>query len=154
MRAVPLIAIISFAGLAACSADKAADDGTTSSDAAETTADETAIDLAALPVSDAACPMLNQMRAWPARDAAAPVDPLTNAVGLGADGQYDWNGEAVSFETLRQYLELTATMVPAPPLTLRVEPDDNCDRVREVVNMIEEVVDCSGGTCALEYPQN
>ena len=145
--------MIALAGLAACSAEEAGD-GTTLSHSADTTAGETAADLAALPVSDPACPMLNQMRAWPATDASAPADPLANTAGLGADGQYDWNGEPVPFDTLRQYLEVTTTMSPVPPLTLRVAPEDNCNRVREVVNMIEEVVDCSGGTCALEYPQN
>ncbi len=140
------------AALAACSGAPETNDEAAEGDAVE-------IDLSAISVSDSDCPMINQMRAWPPNQLElAPgvdpdnlTDPIANRITLQADDQYGWNEGPIAFETLRQYLEITATMVPPPMLVVGLGPDDNCERVRQLVNMIEETVDCRGGTCELEY---
>jgi hypothetical protein len=50
----------------------------------------------------------------------APIEPVRNRVGLGAGGLPSWNGTAVNFVTLRQYLDLTETMNPVPLLLLQI----------------------------------
>ena len=52
-----------------------------------------------------------------------PIDPVKNKVVITAQGQILWNGNAVSPEQLRQYLELSQQIQPIPELHLQPEPE-------------------------------
>jgi len=45
-----------------------------------------------------------------------PVDPIKNEVYISPTNQILWNGEPVTRQTLRQYLDITVTMNPVPEL--------------------------------------
>ena len=62
-----------------------------------------------------------------------PIDPVKNKVVITAQGQILWNGNAVSPEQLRQYLELSQQIQPIPELHLQPEPDARCELVDEVL---------------------
>jgi len=52
-----------------------------------------------------------------------PIDPVKNKVVITAQGQILWNGNPVSPEQLRQYLELSQQINPIPELHLQPEPE-------------------------------
>jgi len=62
-----------------------------------------------------------------------PIDPVKNKVVITAQGQILWNGNAVSPEQLRQYLELSQQIQPIPELHLQPEPDARYELVDEVL---------------------
>jgi biopolymer transport protein ExbD len=45
-----------------------------------------------------------------------PIDPIKNEVYISPTDQILWNGEPVTTQTLRQYLDITVTMTPVPEL--------------------------------------
>src|SRR5690348_6390332 len=47
-----------------------------------------------------------------------PIQPLKNTVGVTAQNVITWNGNPVSMDQLRQYLEVTQQMNPVPELHL------------------------------------
>jgi biopolymer transport protein ExbD len=62
-----------------------------------------------------------------------PIDPVKNKVVITAAGQILWNGDPVSQEQLRQYLELSQQIQPIPELHLQPEPDAKYVLVDEVL---------------------
>ena len=62
-----------------------------------------------------------------------PIDPVKNKVVITAQGQILWNGNPVSPEQLRQYLELSQQINPIPELHLQPEPDARYELVDEVL---------------------
>jgi biopolymer transport protein ExbD len=62
-----------------------------------------------------------------------PIDPVKNKVVITAQGQILWNGNAVSPEQLRQYLELSQQIQPVPELHLQPEPEARYELVDEVL---------------------
>ncbi|HKH29305.1 MAG TPA: biopolymer transporter ExbD [Sphingomicrobium sp.] len=62
-----------------------------------------------------------------------PIDPVKNKVVITAQGQILWNGNAVSPEQLRQYLELSQQIQPIPELHLQPEPEARYELVDEVL---------------------
>jgi biopolymer transport protein ExbD len=62
-----------------------------------------------------------------------PIDPVKNKVVITAAGQILWNGNPVSPEQLRQYLELSQQIQPIPELHLQPEPDAKYVLVDEVL---------------------
>ena len=62
-----------------------------------------------------------------------PIDPVKNKVVITAQGQILWNGNPVSPEQLRQYLELSQQINPIPELHLQPEPDAPYGVVDEVL---------------------
>ena len=62
-----------------------------------------------------------------------PIDPVKNKVVISAQGQILWNGNAVSPEQLRQYLELSQQIQPTPELHLQPEPEARYELVDEVL---------------------
>ena len=62
-----------------------------------------------------------------------PIDPVKNKVVITAAGQILWNGNPVSQEQLRQYLELSQQINPIPELHLQPEPEAKYVLVDEVL---------------------
>ena len=62
-----------------------------------------------------------------------PIEPLKNTVGVTVQGQITWNGNPISKEQLRQYLEVTQQMNPVPELHLQPEPEAPYGAVDEVL---------------------
>ena len=62
-----------------------------------------------------------------------PIDPVKNKVVITAAGQILWNGNPVSQEQLRQYLELSQQIQPIPELHLQPEPEARYVLVDEVL---------------------
>jgi biopolymer transport protein ExbD len=62
-----------------------------------------------------------------------PIDPVKNKVVITAQGQILWNGNPVSPEQLRQYLELSQQIQPVPELHLQPEPEARYELVDEVL---------------------
>src|ERR687892_2903933 len=62
-----------------------------------------------------------------------PIDPVKNKVVITAAGQILWNGNPVSPEQLRQYLELSQQIQPTPELHLQPEPEARYELVDEVL---------------------
>jgi biopolymer transport protein ExbD len=62
-----------------------------------------------------------------------PVDPVKNKIVVTQSGAVLWNGAPVDLVTLRQYLDLTTTMVPTPELHLQPESEARYELVDEVL---------------------
>ena len=62
-----------------------------------------------------------------------PIDPVKNKVVITAAGAILWNGNQVSPEQLRQYLELSQQIQPIPELHLQPEPEARYVLVDEVL---------------------
>jgi biopolymer transport protein ExbD len=62
-----------------------------------------------------------------------PIEPLKNTVGVTAQGQITWNGNPISKEQLRQYLEVTQQMNPVPELHLQPDATARYELVDEVL---------------------
>jgi biopolymer transport protein ExbD len=62
-----------------------------------------------------------------------PIEPLKNTVGLTAQGQITWNGNPISKEQLRSYLEVTQQMNPVPELHLQPDATARYELVDEVL---------------------
>ena len=62
-----------------------------------------------------------------------PIDPVKNKVVVTAAGQILWNGNPVSQDQLRTYLELSQQINPIPELHLQPEPEAKYVLVDEVL---------------------
>ena len=62
-----------------------------------------------------------------------PIDPVKNKVVITQAGAILWNGNPVSPEQLRQYLEISQQMNPIPELHLQPEPEARYELVDEVL---------------------
>ena len=61
------------------------------------------------------------------------IQPTKNIVVVSANGQILWNGNPVSKEQLRQYLEVTQQMNPIPELHLQPDATARYELVDEVL---------------------
>ena len=62
-----------------------------------------------------------------------PIQPLKNTVGVSAQGAITWNGNPISKQQLRQYLEVTQQMNPVPELHLQPDATARYELVDEVL---------------------
>jgi biopolymer transport protein ExbD len=62
-----------------------------------------------------------------------PIQPLKNTVGVTAQGEVTWNGNPISKDQLRQYLEVTQQMNPIPELHLQPDATAKYELVDEVL---------------------
>ena len=59
-----------------------------------------------------------------------------------------WNGSPVTSQQVREYISLTAKMVPPGPVfLLTVSPDADCTEVEHYRHMAKEILGCSAGEC-------
>jgi biopolymer transport protein ExbD len=65
--------------------------------------------------------------------APPPIDPIKNQVSVTAAGVVTWNGQPVSLQQLRQYLDISQQMNPIPELHLQPEPEAAYGLVDEVL---------------------
>jgi biopolymer transport protein ExbD len=61
------------------------------------------------------------------------IDPVKNEVYISPTRQILWNGEPVTTQTLRQYLDITVTMSPVPELHMFPDPQADYNMVDEVL---------------------
>src|SRR3712207_6716082 len=52
-----------------------------------------------------------------------PIDPVKNKIVIMPDGIVTWNSAPVDLVTLRQYLELSTQIQPAPELHIQPHPE-------------------------------
>ena len=67
-----------------------------------------------------------------------PINPQKNIVVVSAQGQILWNGQPVSKEQLRQYLEVTQQMNPVPELHLQPDATARYVLVDEVLAITKQ----------------
>ena len=66
------------------------------------------------------------------------IQPQKNIVVVSANGQILWNGNPVSKEQLRQYLEVTQQMNPIPELHLQPDSTARYELVDEVLAITKQ----------------
>ena len=66
------------------------------------------------------------------------IQPQKNIVVVSANGQILWNGNPVSKEQLRQYLEVTQQMNPIPELHLQPDATARYELVDEVLAITKQ----------------
>ena len=62
-----------------------------------------------------------------------PINPVKNILSINAQDQVLWNGQPVSMEQLRQYLDTTQQMNPIPELHLQPDSTARYELVDEVL---------------------
>ena len=67
-----------------------------------------------------------------------PIEPQKNKVVVTAQGQILWNGNPVTQQQLRQYLEITQQMNPIPELHLQPDATARYELVDEVLAVTKE----------------
>ena len=75
--------------------------------------------------------------------AAASGDRIRNTLAMDRAGTLTWNGAPIDMVRLRQFLDLTSTMRPAPHLSVEVEAGAPCDRIEAVVTMASRSLNCA-----------
>jgi biopolymer transport protein ExbD len=66
-------------------------------------------------------------------DTPPPIDPIKNKIVVTRGEQVLWNGQQVSLEQLRTYLDASQQMNPIPELHLQPEPEARYELVDEVL---------------------
>jgi len=75
--------------------------------------------------------------------------PPVNTLSITATGGLFWNGQAISWETLRRYLALSHRLNPEPTVFLETEMGVPFDVVERVRDEMDKELDCrEGGRCA------
>ena len=83
-----------------------------------------------------------------------PIQPLKNTVGITAEGQITWNGNPISEQQLKQYLEATQQMNPVPELHLQPDATARYELVDEVLAITKRAHVQKMGFVGNEYYQN
>ena len=83
-----------------------------------------------------------------------PIQPLKNTVGITAQGQITWNGNPISEQQLKQYLEATQQMNPVPELHLQPDATARYELVDEVLAITKRAHVQKMGFVGNEYYQN
>jgi len=83
-----------------------------------------------------------------------PIDPVKNKVVITAQGQILWNGNPVSPEQLRQYLDVTQQMNPIPELHLQPDSTARYELVDEVLAITKRAHVQKMGFVGNEYYMN
>ena len=66
-------------------------------------------------------------------DPPPPIEPQKNKVVVTAQGQVLWNGNPVTLDQLRQYIDITQQMNPVPELHLQPDATARYELVDEVL---------------------
>jgi biopolymer transport protein ExbD len=80
-----------------------------------------------------------------------PVEPTKNKIVVTADGQIQWNGQAVDLQRLRQYLDITANINPTPELHLQPDRLARYEIVDEVLAVTKRANITAMGFVGNEY---
>ncbi len=83
-----------------------------------------------------------------------PIQPLKNTVGVTAQDQITWNGNPITQDQLRQYLETTQQMNPIPELHLQPDATARYEVVDEVLAITKKAHVQKMGFVGNEYYQN
>ena len=83
-----------------------------------------------------------------------PIQPVKNTVGVTAQGQITWNGNPISKDQLRQYLEVTQQMNPIPELHLQPDATARYELVDEVLAITKKAHVQKMGFVGNEYYTN
>ena len=83
-----------------------------------------------------------------------PIEPQKNSVVVSAQGQILWNGNPVSKEQLRQYLDITQQMNPIPELHLQPDATARYELVDEVLAITKKAHVQKMGFVGNEYYMN
>ena len=83
-----------------------------------------------------------------------PINPVKNILSINAQDQVLWNGQPVSMEQLRQYLETTQQMNPIPELHLQPEATARYEVVDEVLAVTKKAHVQKMGFVGNEYYMN
>jgi biopolymer transport protein ExbD len=83
-----------------------------------------------------------------------PIQPLKNTVGLTAQGQITWNGNPISKDQLRAYLETTQQMNPVPERHLQPDATARYELVDEVLAITKKAHVQKMGFVGNEYYTN
>ena len=67
-----------------------------------------------------------------------PIEPIKNKVVVTAQGQILWNGNPVTQQQLRQYLDITQQMNPIPELHLQPDATARYELVDEVLAITKQ----------------
>ncbi len=67
-----------------------------------------------------------------------PIEPVKNKVVVTAQGQITWNGNPVTQQQLRQYLDITQQMNPIPELHLQPDATARYELVDEVLAITKQ----------------
>jgi biopolymer transport protein ExbD len=80
-----------------------------------------------------------------------PINPQKNIVVVSAQGQILWNGNAVTKEQLRQYLDVTQQMNPIPELHLQPDATARYELVDELLAITKQAHVQKMGIVGNEY---
>jgi biopolymer transport protein ExbD len=83
-----------------------------------------------------------------------PINPQKNIVVVSAQGQILWNGNPVTKEQLRQYLDVTQQMNPIPELHLQPDATARYELVDEVLAITKQAHVQKMGFVGNEYYMN
>jgi len=83
-----------------------------------------------------------------------PIQPLKNTVGVTAANTITWNGNPVTMDQLRTYLEVTQQMNPIPELHLQPDATARYELVDEVLAVTKKAHVQKMGFVGNEYYQN
>jgi biopolymer transport protein ExbD len=67
-----------------------------------------------------------------------PIEPIKNKVVVSAQGQILWNGNPVTQQQLRQYLDITQQMNPVPELHLQPDATARYELVDQVLAITKQ----------------
>jgi biopolymer transport protein ExbD len=83
-----------------------------------------------------------------------PINPVKNVLSINAQDQVLWNGQPVSMDQLRQYLDTTQQMNPIPELHLQPEATARYELVDEVLAVTKRAHVQKMGFVGNEYYMN
>jgi biopolymer transport protein ExbD len=83
-----------------------------------------------------------------------PVDPVKNKIVVTGDDRILWNGNPVSMEQLRLFLDTTQQMEPSPELHLQPEASARYEMVDEVLAVTKRARVEKMGFVGNEYYMN
>ncbi|HEX3424138.1 MAG TPA: biopolymer transporter ExbD [Sphingomicrobium sp.] len=83
-----------------------------------------------------------------------PIEPVKNTVGVTAQGAITWNGQSITQDQLRSYLEVTQQMNPIPELHLQPDATARYELVDEVLAITKKAHVQKMGFVGNEYYQN
>jgi biopolymer transport protein ExbD len=83
-----------------------------------------------------------------------PINPQKNIVVVSANGQILWNGNPVSKDQLRQYLDVTQQLNPVPELHLQPDATARYELVDEVLAITKQAHVQKMGFVGNEYYMN
>ena len=88
------------------------------------------------------------------RNVPPPIQPLKNTVGVTAQNQVTWNGNPITLEQLRQYLDVTQQLNPVPELHLQPDATARYELVDQVLAVTKKAHVQKMGFVGNEYYQN